>query len=102
QERELGARRGWTTLLAWMKSMARMMVWTSSCARQARPRCRRGEGPVQLLAMLLSSPDPDPASLMLLAKTVMPSGNSAFLEKPDIPTYLVGDSRALARFGELV
>jgi len=59
-------------------------------------------GAAQLLAMLLSSPDPDLASLMLLAKTVMPSGNSAFLQKPDIPTYLVGDSRALARFGELV
>jgi hypothetical protein len=27
---------------------------------------------------------PDPASLMLLAKTVMPSGNSAFLQKPDV------------------
>jgi hypothetical protein len=40
--------------------------------------------------------------LMLLAKTVMPSGNSAFLQKPDIPTYLVGDPRALARFGELI
>jgi hypothetical protein len=24
------------------------------------------------------------------------------LQKPDIPTYLVGDSRALARFGELI
>jgi hypothetical protein len=59
-------------------------------------------GAAQLLAMLLSSPDPDPASLLLLAKTVMPSGNSAFLQKPDIPTYLVGDSRALAKFGELV
>jgi hypothetical protein len=59
-------------------------------------------GAAQLLAMLLSSPKPDPSSLMLLAKTVMPSGNSAFLQKPDIPTYLVGDSRALARFGELV
>jgi hypothetical protein len=59
-------------------------------------------GAAQLLAMLLSSPDPDPASLMLLAKTVMPSGNSAFLQKPDVPTYLVGDSLALARFEELI
>ena len=59
-------------------------------------------GAAQLLAMLLASTNPDPASLMLLAKTVMPSGHSAFLQKPDIPTYLVGDSRALARFGELV
>jgi hypothetical protein len=59
-------------------------------------------GAAQLLAMLLSSPKPDPASLMLLAKTVMPSGNSAFLQKPDVPTYLVGDSWALDRFGDLI
>jgi hypothetical protein len=59
-------------------------------------------GSAQLLAMLLSSPDPDPASLMLLAKTVMPSGNSAFLQKPDIPTHLVGDPSALARFDSLI
>jgi hypothetical protein len=39
---------------------------------------------------------------MLLAKTVMPSGNSAFLQKPDVPTYLVGDSWALDRFGDLI
>lgn len=59
-------------------------------------------GAAQLLAMLLSSPDPDPASLMLLAKTVMPSGNSAFLQKPDVPTYLVGETPALAKFGHLI
>jgi hypothetical protein len=50
----------------------------------------------------LSSPDPDPASLMLLAKTVMPSGNSAFLQKPDVPTYLVGETPVLAKFGQLI
>lgn len=59
-------------------------------------------GAAQLLAMLLSSADPDPASLMLLAKTVMPNGNSAFLQKPDIPTYLVGSREALADFDRLV
>lgn len=59
-------------------------------------------GAAQLLAMLLSSPDPDPASLMLLAKTVMPSGNSAFLQKPDVPTYLVGGTDALTKFGQLI
>ena len=59
-------------------------------------------GAAQLLAMLLSSPDPDPASLMLLAKTVMPNGNSAFLQKPDVPTYLVGSHDALIDFGRLV
>ncbi len=59
-------------------------------------------GAAQLLAMILSSPDLDPASLMLLAKTVMPNGNSSFLQKPDIPTYLVGDRNALTAFGRLV
>ena len=52
--------------------------------------------------MLLSSANPDPASLMLMAKTVMPSGNSAFLQKPDIPTFLVGNASALARFDALI
>lgn len=59
-------------------------------------------GAAQLLAMILCSPDVDPASLMLLAKTVMPNGNSAFLQKPDIPTYLVGSDDALTEFSRLV
>jgi hypothetical protein len=59
-------------------------------------------GAAQLLAMLLSSPNPDPASLMLLAKTVMPSGNSAFLQKPDVPTYLVGHPKTIAQFNQLI
>ena len=52
--------------------------------------------------MLLASADLDPASLMLIADTVMPNGNSAFLQKPDVPTYLVGDSAALTRFTQLI
>ena len=59
-------------------------------------------GAAQLLAMILSSPNLDPASLMLLAKTVMPNGNSAFLQKPDIPTYLVGGHAALTVFAKLI
>jgi hypothetical protein len=59
-------------------------------------------GAAQLLAMLLGSPPVDAASLMLLAKTVMPNGNSAFLQKPDVPTYLVGAPAALGKFAELV
>jgi hypothetical protein len=59
-------------------------------------------GGAQLLAHLLASPEPDPASLLLLAKAVMPNGNSAFLQKPDIPTYLVGSPEALAKFHELI
>ncbi len=56
----------------------------------------------QLLAMILSSSAPDVASLMLLAKTVLPSGNSAFLQKPDVPTYLVGSNASLEIFWGLV
>jgi hypothetical protein len=59
-------------------------------------------GGAQLLALLVSSSHADPASLMLLAKAVMPSGNSAFLQKPDIPTYLVGDEQSLKEFLALV
>jgi hypothetical protein len=59
-------------------------------------------GAAQLLAMLVSSADPDPASLLLLAKAVMPNGNSAFLQKPDVPTYLVGSNEALEAFQRLV
>lgn len=59
-------------------------------------------GGAQLLAMILASPDVDPASLMLLAKTVMPNGNSAFLQKPDIPTYLVGSQEGLRTFSSLI
>jgi hypothetical protein len=55
-------------------------------------------GATQPLAMLLSSAEIDPASLSLLAKAVMPNGNSAFLQKPDIPTYLVGGAKALDQF----
>lgn len=59
-------------------------------------------GAAQLLAMILSSPNLDPASLMLLAKTVLPNGNSAFLQKPDIPTYLVGSHQSLTAFHSLI
>jgi hypothetical protein len=59
-------------------------------------------GAAQLLAMLLASAQIDPASLSLLAKTVMPNGNSAFLQKPDVPTYLVGAPKALDEFRRLV
>lgn len=60
------------------------------------------DGGAQLLAMLLASAELDPASLLLLAKTVPPNGNSAFLQKPDVPTYLVGDAGSLQEFRHLV
>ena len=60
------------------------------------------EGAAQLLSMLLASASPDPASIMLIAKQVMPNGNSAFLTKPDIPTFLVGSRQDLSEFTALV
>jgi hypothetical protein len=59
-------------------------------------------GAAQLLAMLLASPDVDPASLLLLAKRVMPNGNSAFLQKAEIPTYFVGSETELTELERLV
>jgi len=48
--------------------------------------------------MILSSSALDPASLMLLGKSVMPGGHSAFAHKADIPTYLVGNEQELDVF----
>jgi hypothetical protein len=59
-------------------------------------------GAAQLLAMLLSSRNVDPASLLLLAKRVMPNGNSAFLQKADVPTYFVGSASELRSLYGLV
>jgi hypothetical protein len=53
-----------------------------------------------LLAMLLGRM-PHPA-LLQVAHAVMPSGFSAFLGKPDIPTYLVGNPGEIDRLHELV
>jgi hypothetical protein len=58
-------------------------------------------GAAQLLAMLLSNPDVDPASLLLLAKRVMPNGNSAFLQKAEVPTYFVGSEAELEQLYKL-
>jgi hypothetical protein len=58
-------------------------------------------GAAQLLAMLLASPDVDPASLLLIAKRVMPNGNSAFLQKAEVPTYFVGSETELERLYKL-
>jgi hypothetical protein len=53
-----------------------------------------------LLAMVLGS-EPYPA-LEQVAQSVMPNGFSAFVGKPDIPTYLVGSPDEVAAFHKLV
>jgi len=94
--------------LAWVKLYQKVL---EQCWPQEPPGYRSaGEyinsgyvsGAAQLLAMLMASPDLDPASLMLLAKTVLPNGNSAFLQKPDVPTYLVGDAHVLQSLQKLI
>jgi len=44
----------------------------------------------------------DLVPLMTLSKSVMPSGFSAYIAKPDIPTYLVGNPMQIAEFYKLV
>jgi len=39
---------------------------------------------------------------LLLAKRLMPSGFTALMQKPGIPTYLVGNERDLNTFHALV
>lgn len=64
------------------------------------PRYVAGAG--QLLAMLLSCGSLDPNSLVLLSRSVMPGGHSAFVHKAHIPTYLVGSKESLRVFSKLV
>lgn len=59
-------------------------------------------GASELLDMMLNNPYASEVPLMKLAESVMPSGHTAFVQKPDIPTYLVGRDEAMKTFEELV
>ncbi|WP_295384017.1 hypothetical protein [uncultured Thiodictyon sp.] len=60
-------------------------------------------GGAHLLAQMLGDPGAvNVAPLSCLAKHLMPNGFTALLQKPDIPTYLVGSDQALAAFAALV
>ena len=60
-------------------------------------------GSSYLLAHLLDRPKAaDEVPLSIVAKHVMPSGFTALLSKPDIPTWLVGSSQELKLLHELV
>ena len=60
-------------------------------------------GGAHLLAELLVKPmSADEVPLSVVAKHVMPSGFTALLAKPDIPTWLVGTEAELTLFNELV
>ena len=62
------------------------------------------DGSALLLAQLLDQPSPiaDDVPLSIVAKHVMPSGLTALLAKPDIPTWLVGTKEELAEFEKQV
>ncbi len=60
-------------------------------------------GGAHLLAQMLGKPDAvNLAPLSSLAKHLMPNGFTALMQKPDIPTYLVGNSDEIELFHELV
>jgi len=60
-------------------------------------------GCANLLAMILGTPSAaDTTQLRILANCVFPRGHTAFVAKPDIPTYLVGGEDCLDQFFALV
>ncbi|WP_434129831.1 hypothetical protein [Methylocaldum sp. GT1BB] len=60
-------------------------------------------GGARLLEHLLDAPEiANEVPLSVLAKHVMPAGFSAFMAKPDIPTWLVGDEAELKLLQKLV
>ncbi|WP_207064002.1 hypothetical protein [Motiliproteus sp. SC1-56] len=61
-------------------------------------------GGAHLLAQLLGRPAStvNETPLSCIAKTVMPNGFTAMMAKPDIPTYLVGNSEELMLFNKLI
>ena len=61
------------------------------------------DGGAALLGELLQKPGAmNDVPLAVVAKHVMPSGFSALLAKPDVPTWLVGSPAELALFNALV
>ncbi len=60
------------------------------------------EGAGHLMSMLLASSNIDAASALLIGRSVMLNGNSAYFTKPDIPTYLVGSEEAIRAFTSLI
>ncbi len=60
-------------------------------------------GAAQLLAMFLNHAAAlNDAPLLTLAKRVFPQGHTAFLAKPEVPTYLVGTPDQVEQFYSLV
>lgn len=60
-------------------------------------------GAAGLMGLMLGKPNEmDITPLMRVAKSVMPNGFSAYVAKPDIPTYLIGSPGNIKLFYDLV
>lgn len=90
---------------AYQKAVARHWALEPPGYRDAHYYSGSGyvDGSAVLLAELLQKPGiMNEVPLAAVAKHVMPSGFSAMMAKPDIPTWLVGTSAELVMFSELV
>jgi hypothetical protein len=59
-------------------------------------------GCTDLLAMILGTEIPAFEALERIARSVMPNGLTAYVSKPDIPTYFVGKPELVNQFYDLV
>jgi hypothetical protein len=82
-------------------------VWPKEPAgyREAANYIKGGyvKGAAQSLPMFMNHADAiNDAPLLMLAKRVFPQGHTAFMSKPEIPTYLVGTPDQVEQFFSLV
>ena len=98
---------GYKTAVIGSYQVALKLHWLLEPAGYRDAGCYIGGGYVaggaSLLAQMLDKPAAaDHAPLSCLAKHLMPNGFTALVQKPDIPTYLVGTDEQLNRLYALV
>lgn len=95
---------GYRDALVWHYQRALIPQWRSEgpgyCEAASYIEGAQVAGNAQLIAMMLGRPEHP--RLEQVAAAVMPSGFSAFVGKPDIPTHLVGSPEAVKAFHDLV
>ena len=95
---------GYRDALVWHYQRALFPQWRTEgpgyCEAESYIEGDQVAGNAQLLAMLLGRPEHP--RLEQVAAAVMPSGFSAFVGKPDIPTHLVGSPEEVKAFHEMV
>ena len=95
---------GYRDALVWHYQRALIPQWRREgpgyCEAASYIEGNQVGGNARLLAMILSREEHP--RLEQVAAAVMPSGFSAFVGKPDIPTHLVGSAEALKAFHDLV